>query len=67
MPESLTFCGRTFRADELELMRQMAREFPITLEELAQIPHVGLKRANDFGVQFLGELQDHVARSPRQH
>jgi Domain of unknown function (DUF4338) len=27
MPESLTFCGRTFRADELELMRQMAREF----------------------------------------
>jgi hypothetical protein len=27
MPESLTFCGRTFRADELGLMRQMAREF----------------------------------------
>lgn len=27
MPESLTFSGRTFRADELELMRQMAREF----------------------------------------
>jgi hypothetical protein len=27
MLESLTFCGRTFRADELELMRQMAREF----------------------------------------
>ena len=27
MSESLTFCGRTFRADELELMRQMAREF----------------------------------------
>ena len=27
MPESLTFCGRTFVADELELMRQMAREF----------------------------------------
>jgi hypothetical protein len=27
MPESLTFCGRTFRADELELMRQMALEF----------------------------------------
>jgi ATP-dependent DNA helicase RecQ len=48
-------------------LRQMAREFPITLEELAQLPHVGLKRANDFGVQFLGELQDHVARSPRQH
>ena len=27
MPESLTFCGRTFRAGELELMRQTAREF----------------------------------------
>ncbi len=46
-------------------LRQMAREFPITVEELAQIPHVGLKRANDFGAQFLGEIQDHVAQSPR--
>src|SRR5215467_4226456 len=27
MPESLTFCGRTFRTGELELMRQIAREF----------------------------------------
>lgn len=27
MPESLSFCGRTFIAGELELMRQMAREF----------------------------------------
>jgi hypothetical protein len=27
MPESLTFCGRTFRQDELELMRQTARDF----------------------------------------
>jgi hypothetical protein len=27
MPESLTFCGRTFRTNELELMRQTAREF----------------------------------------
>jgi hypothetical protein len=27
MTESLTFCGRTFRVDELELMRQVAREF----------------------------------------
>src|SRR5437764_14820777 len=27
MPESLTFCGRTFGASELELMRQIAREF----------------------------------------
>ena len=27
MPESLTFCGRTFGTGELELMRQTAREF----------------------------------------
>lgn len=27
MPESLTFCGRTFGAGELEWMRQTAREF----------------------------------------
>jgi hypothetical protein len=27
MPEFLTFCGRTFRTGELELMRQTAREF----------------------------------------
>ena len=27
MSESLTFCGRTFRTGELELMRQTAREF----------------------------------------
>ena len=27
MPESLTFCGRTFSPSELELMRQIAREF----------------------------------------
>jgi hypothetical protein len=28
MPESFTFCGRTFHRDELELMRQTARDFP---------------------------------------
>ncbi len=27
MPESLTFCGRTFGPSELDLMRQIAREF----------------------------------------
>src|SRR5262249_16647759 len=27
MPESLTFCGRTFGSDELELMCQTARDF----------------------------------------
>jgi hypothetical protein len=27
MPESLTFCGRTFHASELEVMRQIALEY----------------------------------------
>src|SRR3984893_6309615 len=27
MPQSLTFCGRTFRTGELELMRRITREF----------------------------------------
>ena len=27
MPQSLTFCGRTFRTGELELMRQITRDF----------------------------------------
>ena len=27
VPESLTFCGRTFGADRLELMRQMSRKY----------------------------------------
>jgi len=29
MPESLTFCGRTFGASELKLMRQTAQEFSV--------------------------------------
>jgi len=27
MPQSLTFCGRTFSPSELDLMRQIARQF----------------------------------------
>jgi hypothetical protein len=37
MPESLTFCGRTFVAAELELMRQTAQEFSsIGVTEIAR-------------------------------
>jgi hypothetical protein len=37
MPESLTFCGRTFDAGELELMCQMAREFSaLAVSEIAR-------------------------------
>jgi hypothetical protein len=37
MPESVTFCGRTFGADELDLMRQIAREFStLAVTEIAR-------------------------------
>jgi len=37
MPESLTFCGRTFGSDELELMRQTAQEFSnLAVTEIAR-------------------------------
>jgi Domain of unknown function (DUF4338) len=37
MPESLTFCGRTFGPSELNLMRQIAREFSgLGLTEIAR-------------------------------
>ena len=37
MPESLTFCGRTFRADELELICQIALEFSgLSVTEIAR-------------------------------
>jgi len=37
MPESLTFCGRTFGRDELELMRQIAEEFSgLAVTEIAR-------------------------------
>ena len=65
MPESLTFCGRTFGAGELELMRQTAREFSaLGVTEIARTvcellewtrPHGGLK--NHECRQLLERLQ----------
>jgi len=37
MPESVTFCGRTFAGEELELMRRLAQEFsPLGITEIAR-------------------------------
>lgn len=65
MPESLTFCGRTFHRDELELMRQTAREFSsLGVTEIARTvcellewarPNGGLK--NHECRQLLEQLQ----------
>jgi Domain of unknown function (DUF4338) len=65
MPESLTFCGRTFGSDELELMRQIAQEFSgLGVTEIARTvcellewtrPNGGLKHHECR--QLLGRLQ----------
>jgi len=58
MPESLTFCGRTFHRHELELMRQMAAEFSaLGVTEIARTVCELLewKRAN-------GGLKNHECR-----
>ena len=65
MPESLTFCGRTFGADELELMRQTVQEFSaLGVTEIARTvcellewtrPNGGLK--NHECRQLLEQLQ----------
>jgi hypothetical protein len=65
MPESLTFCGRTFGASELELMRQTAQEFSaLGVTEIARTvcellewtrPNGGLK--NHECRQLLEQLQ----------
>jgi hypothetical protein len=65
MPESLTFCGRTFGAGELELMRQTAQEFSaLGVTEIARTvcellewtrPNGGLK--NHECRQLLEQLQ----------
>lgn len=65
MPESLTFCGRTFGASELDLMRRIARDFSaLGVTEIARTvcellewkrPHGGLK--NHECRQLLERLQ----------
>jgi ATP-dependent DNA helicase RecQ len=47
-------------------LRQMARAYPKTEEEFAQIPGVGPKRASNFAVLFMDVILDHVQRSPRR-
>ena len=58
MPESLTFCGRTFGSDELELMRQTARDFSaLGVTEIARTvcQWLAWKRPN-------GQLKNHECR-----
>jgi ATP-dependent DNA helicase RecQ len=45
-------------------LRQMARLYPRNAEELARIPHVGEKRADEFGEQFLAVIAEHARSNP---
>jgi len=47
-------------------LRHMARSYPATAEEFAQIPHVGLKRASDYGDPFLAAIAEYKGRSSTQ-
>ena len=47
-------------------LRQMARVYPATEDEFAQIPTVGPKKANDFAALFVAAILEHLERSPRQ-
>jgi len=47
-------------------LRQMARVYPQTADEFAQIPHVGAKKANDLAAQFVGEILEHLRNNPRR-
>src|SRR5450759_1449170 len=63
MPESLTFCGRTFTAGELELMRQIAAEFSaLGVTEISRTVCELLewKRSN-------GGLKNHECRQLLEH
>src|SRR5499427_639364 len=65
MPESLTFCGRTFGPSELELMRQTTRDFSAlgiteiarTLCELLEWTRPNGKLKNHECRQLLEQLQ----------
>jgi ATP-dependent DNA helicase RecQ len=45
-------------------LRHMARLYPQNPEEFARIPHVGEKRASDFGAQFLAVIAEHARSKP---
>ncbi len=45
-------------------LREMARTYPANEEEFSRIPHVGAKRAVDFGERFVGEILEYLASRP---
>jgi ATP-dependent DNA helicase RecQ len=47
-------------------LRQMARHYPATDEQLARINGVGEKKLKEFGAAFLFEITAHLQQHPRQ-
>jgi len=47
-------------------LRQMARDYPGTLEEFARISGVGQKKLAEFGPIFLDEIASFLRKNPRQ-
>ncbi|HVV02000.1 MAG TPA: HRDC domain-containing protein, partial [Verrucomicrobiae bacterium] len=45
-------------------LREMARQRPLTLHQLAEIPRVGSRKAASLGPKFLTEIKTHLSESP---
>ncbi|HOF71044.1 MAG TPA: DNA helicase RecQ [Verrucomicrobiota bacterium] len=46
-------------------LREMARRYPRSIEELAEIARVGSRRASQFGEEFLKVIAEHECASPQ--
>jgi ATP-dependent DNA helicase RecQ len=47
-------------------LRQMAREYPMTLETFGLIHGVGDKKLKEFGDMFTAEIEKYLEDNPRQ-
>jgi ATP-dependent DNA helicase RecQ len=46
-------------------LREMARRYPRSIEELTEIARVGSRRASQFGEEFLKVIAEHECASPQ--
>ncbi len=47
-------------------LRQMARDYPVTLPDLAIISGIGDRKIRELGRAFIDEIQEYLASNPRQ-
>ncbi|MCD8533866.1 MAG: HRDC domain-containing protein, partial [Verrucomicrobia bacterium] len=48
-------------------LRHMARDYPASPDEFLQIPGVGEKKLEDFGEDFMNEIEEYLENHPRQN